>query len=84
MVRNHVAALPAADPPYQPADPTTGTVECYCAYPNDWNPNAKSTLGAHVIATAPTWIVVGGDFPKVNGGAVTQAKFAEFAVSSSP
>jgi hypothetical protein len=82
VVRNHAAALSAADPPFRPPDPATGAPGCYCVYPNSWNPNLNSSLGAHVIATHSDFIVVGGDFTKVK--AVTQAKYAQFPVSPSP
>jgi hypothetical protein len=71
LLRNHAAALSAQDPPHADG--------CYCAYPNDWNPNLNSSLGTHTLAASAAWIVVGGDFTKVNGK--PQAKYAQFPVT---
>jgi hypothetical protein len=75
-IRNHLASLPASDRPFN------SSMGCYCAFPTEWNPNVNSVLGTHVITSTASWLVTGGDWTKVNGGRVTQAKFAAFDLST--
>ena len=44
-----------------------------------WNPEANSDLGVYVLARAPAWLSVGGDFTVIGG--VSQAHYARLPIS---